>query len=400
MDLQTVQNTTQRVIIETCPPYLRKDQNTRWDLWEEDGQWPAFTTAIHRIIDLDYLQAIEVHFSFWCRGVESPYDDYYLGNNDREMPSARAFVLEAVYDALKQREGRRLENNDSKIAPVRELKLEKFQNTDPPKVLVNGLLKNIERLSIRILDEENLGEAFGDFELVERFNFDSVLRNTLLMPVMDQLAELSLSAQYEWGLLPSRFEGKGLIFPNLKKLSLGDFLIGHYDQLDWVIDQKTLTCLRRHDCQIVTHFHFVESNVEDWGVDIEDWERFDGEPWFAWYPNSEFYTFSLRWNTIFETIRKGLPKLINFGATWRNDLDPFANIYYAGSRESMRARYIAFDAGNLPTPFVGESRNGEENDENDPESPWNSGDFAYEIDARALNTLIKATYARRQCREL
>lgn len=396
MSLQVVKDNAHRVIIETCPPSLRKG-HLRWDLWEEEGRWPEFTSAIDRIIDLDHLKAIEVRFSSYCRGFDESAAAYYRGNDDREMRSARAAALKTIYKAVKQREERSLQDG-TEITPIRELNLDNLQNTHPPEELVNGLFKDVERLHIRILDEQNEGEDLGDFELAERFDFDHILEHEILVPVIDQLVELNLSSHYEWGLLPARFNGNDLKFPNLKTLRLGNFVIGYFDQLEWIFDQKSLTCLRLHECQIVTHFHFLESTVREWEIDTSDWEQFDGGPWFIDHPytDSEFWTFDLKWNNVFYQIRKSLPKLTEFGVTWGYSYDWFSDMHCAPPSDVMTSRYTTFDMSAMPWPFTAEFGEGFRNDEDGQESSLEFHDRTYGEDARALNDLLQATFERRR----
>ncbi|RGP78308.1 hypothetical protein FLONG3_3623 [Fusarium longipes] len=384
MDLQSVKNTVQRVIIQTCP--RRSHQHEVWKLWEERGQWPAFRSAINRIAELGNLTALEIHFN-------PPWG---------EGPSARRFAMEAVYQALKQREERASRDGSVKLVSIQELRLENLQNIDPPDALGNGLLKGIKRLHLNILGNRlirytSYGDiSASDYRVTERLKFDDILRNKILVPVMNQLVELNISSHYEWGLLPSRFNGNGLMFPNLRTLILSDFYIGHYDQLDWVFDQKTLTCLRLQHCHVVTHFRFQFHNHLVWNVDINDWATFDGEPWFAGESGSNFFSFNLRWNTIFDNIRESLPNLTDFGTTWRIERDPCADAYSVPSMYNMTGRYMVFDDESVPggfTTYFGDPR---ENDKINSESPWSQELFSYEKDASALHSLLQTVHDRRR----
>ena len=378
----SVRDTAQRVIIHTWPSdNIRKDEGPfycDWDKWEYDGEWPAFTSAIDRIIELDHIQALEIHFSDMCRGRESFWNEYGPSANNREMPGEREAALESVYKAVKQRQAR------PNVSPIRELKVHHLQNSYPPDALVNGLLKDIERFHLNIVQEENSFMNYEDFQLSEKFYFDEILRNNILAPIADQLVELSIGAQYEWGLLPARFKGKGLKFPKLKKLKLDFYAIGHYDQMDWVLDQKSLTSLHLDNCQIVTHFHFTSEEEEDWDVSTDDWENSNKNPWLRSLAR-DFYTFDLRWNTIFDKISDGLPGLNEFRASWTET---------GGAKEDFSRRYISFSADNFPVPFVEiELHNRMKGCEN---GPWHVADAAYERDVAALEALKKTVYERRK----
>ncbi|RBR15649.1 uncharacterized protein FIESC28_07290 [Fusarium coffeatum] len=379
---KSVRDTAQRVIIHTWPEDVGKDEAPfycDWDKWRYDGEWPALTSAIDRIIELDHLQALEIHFSDMCRGEESQWNQSGPTANDREMPGERKAALEAIYKAVKQREGR------YDRSPIRELRLNHLQNIDPPDVLMNGLLKGIQRLDMNILEEQDSFLNYDDFILPEKFKFDGILRNKILAPIADQLVQLSIGAQYEWGLLPARFQGKGLEFPKLEKLRLDFYAIGHYDQMDWVIAQKSLTSLHLDNCQIVTHLRFNGDEEEGkWDISTDDWKLSNENPWVRRITR-EYYTFDLRWNTVFDQISDGLPRLTEFQVTW-TDL--------TGAKEDLSRRYTNFTSDNFPVPFAYEEStvwmkgcmNG----------PWEVHGAAYEMDVAALEALKKAAYERRK----
>ncbi|KAJ4012409.1 hypothetical protein NW752_008092 [Fusarium irregulare] len=377
---KSIRDTVQRVIIHTWPDGVRKDEgpfHCDWDKWEWDGEWPEFTSAIDRIIELDHLKALEIHFSHMCRGEESHWHEGAGASEDREMPGERKAALEAIYKAVKQREAR------SNASPIRELRLNHLQNMDPPDVLVNGLLKGIERLDLNIVEEENVFLNSDDFEMPEKFKWDGILRNKILAPIADQLVELSIGAQYEWGLLPARFKGKGLLFPKLKKLRLDLYAIGHYDQMDWVLDQKSLTRLHLEHCQIVTHLHFSDQE-EEWDISTDDWESSNEDPWFRSLATN-YYTFDLRWNTIFDKFRKGLPELTEFRVGWA---------LIGESKGDFSRRYLNFSTDGFPVPFMQE----EEYDrvKECKYGPWDVADDAYDMDVAALEALKKTVYERRK----
>ncbi|CEI70649.1 hypothetical protein FVEN_g864 [Fusarium venenatum] len=390
MGLQTAKDNVRHVVIEICSRDIGRRHHPGWDLWEEQGEWPAFTSAVDRIINLDHLQTIGIEFCFSemiCT----------FGPSYEEMRSARKAALEAICRSVKQREERRFHGYMAKISPISELRLENLQNTDPAEVLANGLFKDIRRLEIEFVIEPNpWQEGSGGLAPLDRFDFNRILEYTMLSPVVDQLVELDLSSIVGWGLFPSPFSGKSLLFPNLKRLYLRDFLIGRYDQLDWVLNQKNLSCLRLRNCWIVTHFHLRESVLDLWTVNTDDWERFDGGPWLANYSddeddNSHFYRFNLRWKTLFENIREGLPNLTAFSAAWTTDHIP----YTAPSTKDMKSRYMSLGELDADCGFHRIFGDKLQND-NDPESPWNLDDSNFKMDARALAALLQATIERRK----
>ncbi|KAL3595719.1 hypothetical protein FPOAC2_10075 [Fusarium poae] len=106
MGLEAVKNYTQRVIIQTCPDDIH-DEPLKWHSREGEWQWPGFTSAIDRIIELDQLQAIEVHFCEWCNVLDMWNDETLIQEG---VIYTREWSLRAVYKAIKQRQERRLQD--------------------------------------------------------------------------------------------------------------------------------------------------------------------------------------------------------------------------------------------------------------------------------------------------
>ncbi|KAF4993334.1 hypothetical protein FDECE_13449 [Fusarium decemcellulare] len=392
-----IRDTVQRVVIETCPAKLRSERDyDTWERWETDGEYPAFTSAVERISELDKLQSVEVRFSEWCRGWENRgrWDD------DREMPETRENSLKSVLKGLQQREARQLEDGGGGITTVRELKLENLQNDSLPSELTDALFKGIERLHILICEECNQHGPDHDLGLSERVTYEPDLQYSLLPSVADQLVELTLSAQYSWGVMPGVFDGVGLDFPRLKTLTLSDYAIGHHKQFDWVTNQKTLTCLRLNNCHIVSHIRVYQDQLDEWGIEVDDWEKADGTFYFG-EDQDEIYLFSKRWDAIFDSIREGLPKLTEFSLSWENSSEEFFRHPDAtGVNDRWEERYFTFEAGLLPSPFVDSGEFGywsdDDDEDPDPKRPYNLAQFTDEQDRRAFDALIQATRERRR----
>ncbi|KAG8668155.1 hypothetical protein FPOAC2_10078 [Fusarium poae] len=242
----------------------------------------------------------------------------------------------------------------------------------------------------------------GDFVRMNKINFEPILEHTILVPVMDQLVELTLTSAWDWGLFKSGFRGKSLVFPKLKTLKLESFNIGHYDQFDWILNQTTLTRLQLYFCTIVTHFHFLPNTIHRWSVDTQDWERFDGRPWFVGhqYARSDFFTFDLRWETIFNNIRDRLPHLIELSIAW----DTYPEVYGQGDDAATTLDETLTDVQNGYTPFIEqnhwpfhkfESGEGFGMRYVGTDDEWIDSDPAEVADIRALNALFQAVFERR-----
>jgi hypothetical protein len=108
------------------------------------------------------------------------------------------------------------------------------------------------------------------------------------------------------GIAPAHFNRKGLKFPNLKTLTLGELVIGHHDQFDWVLAQKSLETLRLDRCFIVSHLCISSDQWDQWRVPTHDWHQYP-ESSFGFYGAEKIFGFSGTWETVYDRIRDGLP---------------------------------------------------------------------------------------------
>ncbi|EEU40595.1 uncharacterized protein NECHADRAFT_32703 [Fusarium vanettenii 77-13-4] len=392
INLETVRDAAQSVVIETCPAkdLVHGRDPTTWHDWEEKGEWPAFTSAIDQIAELRHIRSISVRFSKWCLG-----DHIHFGSTrDRELQSTREHTLRNILNALQQRKT----NNDTRdVTEIRELALENLQNIALPADIYGGLLNDITRLHIMFCVEHTRNAFAYDTHHTERREYELHLQKTLLPSVANQLVELTLASQDRWGVMPGKFNGEGLDFPFLRTLTLGEYVIGHHRQFDWVLAQKYLTCLRLNRCFIASHMRLYEGDIEGWRIDTEDWERVSSEPYYGW-DEHQVYLFSKRWETVFDDIRKSLPRLREFCLTWDKPTDFFRQLDVSKTSWLSPDRYITFDISKKPSPWIASKDFGyyPYRDDKDPTRPVNLAQVMDEQDRRAFEELVSSTYARRK----
>ncbi|KAF5644138.1 hypothetical protein F25303_6071 [Fusarium sp. NRRL 25303] len=225
------------------------------DSWLENGHWPELVSAINRIRDMPNLNSITLRFSFFC--VNAYHDDTVF----QEPSGTRRGTLEIVSEALRDRE------SHPGRSTIRELVLCNLEDTPLPTDLTHSLLRNIDRLHMRFVYEE---------EDQESNVFSKYLQKTLLPSVAERLVELTL-AGWLWGAIPAEFNPK--------------------DQDDF----------------------------EEWGVNLHGWRELAnnhevngppigsilniphyGELRPGWYMSD------LRWSNMFDRIQQHLPLLRNF----------------------------------------------------------------------------------------
>ncbi|KAK5654741.1 hypothetical protein OQA88_7066 [Cercophora sp. LCS_1] len=261
--------------------------------------------------------------------------------------STRQNTLEAVFRAIQTRAARGQADDGSPYTTIKSLATQNLQNTPIPDFVSSDLFKSVTKdlteLCLLVAEEYNEHGPDHDLECEERRTFDPWLQNGFLPLFADQLTSLQLSFNEFWGVAPGYFDGMGLLFPNLKTLTLANLVIGHHDQCDWVLAQRNLETLTLDSCVIVSYLSFLHENFQDksqldrWGIKTHDWER---------HPEGT-------WETVFDAIRNGLPNLVDFrmdNPRWTSG-SHFSAAGHVG-RKLTCLRYTTLDTGLLPSPWI------------------------------------------------
>ncbi|RGP62567.1 f-box domain-containing protein [Fusarium sporotrichioides] len=155
MGLQVVKSNAQRVIVETCERgFHHDDEDQTIHLLEKlhkQQYGPSLRRAVDGIIEIDHLQAIEVNCYSRCRDMNQ-----HQPGHTRDGESTSEAPLNAIYQAVKQKEERHLQDGMAGMSHIRELKLNSFCDTHPPEALLEGLFKNVDRLHFKIIGEQDL----------------------------------------------------------------------------------------------------------------------------------------------------------------------------------------------------------------------------------------------------
>ncbi|RTE77770.1 hypothetical protein BHE90_007752 [Fusarium euwallaceae] len=344
LNLENAAQEVHHVVIHSTPENaaMRRDYQV-WQHWEEkDGQYPAFQTAINRITELPHLEALELRFSDQCHGVADPS----LFFDDTEEAESRINTLKAVFGALSKRAA------DPKNSVIRSLAIENLQNLPIPDFTrsnaFRNVMKDVNELQLSIATEYNEHGPDRDVYKDERQTFEPFLQTEILAPIAQNLTALSLKFDQEWGTAPGQFDGRNLLFPKLESLTLENFIIGHHDHMDWVYAQKSLKRLHLKDLRIVSHLLVEEENIEKWDLRTDDWKSWAHGAFGYESENARVFTFSDTWKTIFDSIRAGLPNLVDF-RLYDHTIDNDSNAFNEGV---SRQRYIAFIEWILPSPWI------------------------------------------------
>lgn len=420
----TVQHAAQCVDIFSGPHHYPRDMvsDRCFEVWEdwENGEYEEFTSAIDCIADLPNLRAVRIRFDDGCNG--DPEPDYYW-ETGVEIISTRLHTLEAVFKAMQTRAARGVDHPGT-FSPIMSLTIQNLQNKPIPDFvstdLFKSVAKNITEVRLLVAHEYNEAGPDRDLDCEDRRTFEPWLQSSLLPFFANQITNLHLAFNEHWGVAPGYFDGKGLGFPHLKTLTLGKFVIGHHDQFDWVLRQKTIETLRLDRCVIASYLTFLrhsdeEDQLAEWAVPTHDWERYP-EWAFGLHDIHVTFSFSGAWEAVFDAIRTSLPNLVDF----RMENPPRRVVSHFNSAEQMRCmltplRYTTLDTGLLPSPWIlpGKELTGEmEFGNGDPTvlPPEERGDMyvkkgelnrAAETlvgDTRAFEDLVKTVKEKRQSR--
>ncbi|KAH8685324.1 hypothetical protein BGZ61DRAFT_455279 [Ilyonectria robusta] len=397
-----------RVVIYSSSFSAQDEDYYEWEGWKDDT-FSEFTDAMSRIRDLDLVDQICLRFTSKCVGVAAD-PDFFWGNDVEEI-STRENTLKALFEAIRERAGQ------PNAAKIRSLTIKHLQNVPLPDFtsseLFKSVAKDLDQLHLEVAEEYNKHGPDHDIYCIELVQFEPYMQRHWLSPLADQLTSLTLNFGECWGTLPGNFNGRGLVFPQLKTLTLGSYAISHHDHLDWVVSQPSLKSLRLDWCFIVSFIRTEASKIVEWNVPTYDWERLPHGAFGFDFSDDAVYRFPGTWESVFDKIRTGLPNLVDFQFhISRSGPVCFDNPRPLPTKLSL-GRYIVFDIGLCPSRWIEPNYDtgalsfgnhnrsrwrrigpDEENacryiDEMDREKLTGEGD------TRAFDALLKATYERR-----
>jgi hypothetical protein len=283
-------------IYSVAPDEIHPHHKCGWmALWEKEQLHEGYTAAVARINQLLNLRAVTVRFARW----RNPPD-----HDDTETPSTRQDSLRAILEAIRRQASSYA--NASAVRSLTILNLDIASSVACPK---QGL-ENITELHLRMI------QAFSRVSNIDRNaqrEFEPHLYAHWLIPLADQLTSLTLYlSPLPWGLIPACFDGRGLKFPNLRELALGNFVIGHDDHFDWVLNQKSLRRLSLDQCYVASHIHLTTKIIKLWNIRTDDWVRLPSGAFGYSEPSDAVYRYPGTWGALFDRIRCELPHLADF----------------------------------------------------------------------------------------
>jgi hypothetical protein len=349
---ETIRPVVQDVVIFSHPDELDMDDAASdAEEWvtedDDDDDSGPFGVAVNSIAKLPNLKSVQICFSEHCLGARET--EWWEDSEEIESISHRLQTLKTVFGAIRKR------RTDTRTSTIRSLTLKNLQNLPIPDFassdLYKDVIKNISELHLFITHEYHEPGPDHDLDCIERQTFEPYLQKELLPPLAHQLTSLTLTFRECWGVAPAHFDGKGLLFPHLKTLTLGEFVIGHHDQFDWVLAQKSLETLRLDRCFIVSYLRISSDKWDQWRVPAHDWHQYPEGSFGFNYGAQKIFGFSGTWETVYDRIREGLPKLREFCSAHHPYYNTFDRREGMGASMSM-SRYIVFDSGLCPSPWI------------------------------------------------
>ncbi|KAM7211859.1 hypothetical protein V8F06_012771 [Rhypophila decipiens] len=367
-------------------------------------QMEEFEEALKALSKFPRLNSLQLTFTNKCAGKDNDDGD---SMGVTESIDERVEILEWVFQAIKDRMG--VEGSSR----IRSLTLRNLQNAPIDEFtdseLFSTVMQQLDELHIGMIQEYNEHGPDHDYNCIELQTFPRHLCSKWLAPVAPNLIALSLySATDNWGCFPGYFDPSDICFPKLETLSLGYYTITYDDQLDWLLQHKSITKLVMHNCMIAPLLRISKENMRQWKTSIRDWEPIatnrGEEDW------CDTFRYRGTWSQFLDKIADGLPNLKEFcfdyvdvhgdywgggektpyGVQWRHDHN---------GAEVFPKRYVVFNNGILPTHWPEANDDGRLDTYFELEDNTDTHNFHLEFlekDKASLERLLEKCRARRE----
>lgn len=308
----------------------------------------GFFAALNSIAYCAQLSTFDIIFSFECVGTSNPQ-----GMVVPEDFVRRQAMLERIFTLLS------VQKYEAWTPRIRSLTIKHLQNwpdeTLTSRDLFRDAMDDLHELHLQIATQITEENPYHDVYLPELITFQPHLRRAWLEPVASHLRCLSLYYDQPWGLLPSNLETEGLVFPHLERLSLGNYVIGHDAQLDWVLLQPSLSFLLLHECKIVYSICLWLDSPDrsmDWAVNTEHWTDVTTAEDHGLVRRWSYRT---TWASFLLKIQRDPLHLRHFIISYNDEPDALLNL--PGPTDVLKnrlsaSRYAMFDEGALPSRWL------------------------------------------------
>ena len=316
-------------------PHLYRDSPPN----EEKEPLESFLNALCDVGKFSNLKEVELKFTRECAAPESTPFSYSM--EVAETVSFRTDVLEAFLEGLNQSEKPALGVDSLTIKNLQDWTIDEIYESDSFQVMRSRLKK----LALQITTE-NASQGSVDLDGCHR-GFTDDLPGHWLRPLQPKLTHLTLySANCYWGIYPF-CDLRGIFFPNLKSLVLGNFTIAHDWQVGWILSHgSTLEELVLDNCPIITVLQMEEEHK------LVNFPLLVPLPQAGLLRPRYLKHVDLRWYHVLPRFQSGLPKLGHFAMGKGNwgEQEMFEERYELVP-EILNTRYCMFRCGIEPSPW-------------------------------------------------
>ncbi|KAE8168323.1 hypothetical protein BDV40DRAFT_284312 [Aspergillus tamarii] len=321
----------------------------------------AFKDAIMELKQFPNVQSTVLRFDMNCC-VDDDGGEIWR-NQWPQTPSYREEVLRVFFSWL-----------TSLDVPIKELAVRNLQdrNTQDEEIraMKAKVLGSLQSLRLNIVTERYEASPEEELEFPEPHEFFAEMPSAWLKPTMGSLEQLTLYCDNYWGFFP-KVDLKGIHFPRLKTLALGNFGFVQDSQVEWIMSHAaTLTELYLDDCTILYDKAEMEVRIREDCPEL----------------SKHYRSYEKRWHDLFDAFRTGLPLLRHFrmGTTcWSNSGEgmPFEKETQINIG-LMNDRYMACYDGYGPSPYMAGPH--------DPQDYEKAAPECGEEDRNALQLLLKS----------
>ena len=288
---------------------------------DSDRLSKAWRDAVSGIWKFSKLSSIQINFRKLCLD-----DDEDLMGWVTEDEEFREDVLRTVLGALNKK--------TSPANNLRSLTIINLQNKNKEIITDSSNFKKVLstitelHLLIAVQIDEASPESYVLQNALYEF-FSEGLREAWLKPASQNITHLTLYTNMYWGWVPG-FDPRGIRFPSVRYLALGNYTFAHDWQIGWIIshfaDLETLImvdcpilfhmhpagCLERHAAEVSHEDHIKLVNPSRNQYAVSEWDDDShwtyNSRWHHFFPQFEAQLLSL---TKFVYTHEGWPTLFN-----------------------------------------------------------------------------------------
>lgn len=340
------------------PDWCRGDEGYENDAEHEiDTNGVISTTFKDMLWDIGLftnLRRFELRFN-WA--VWDEERDDYGGHDVIESTEYRAALLRNVLAALNHPRHPADKVHSLSIINLHDLSNYDILQSDDFK----AVLSRLDTLKLSIASEYDDAAPENSIGIPDRHRFfGKDLLEFWLAPVSQNLVNLKLYGSCYWGYIP-KCDFRGLQFPRLRRLALGNMTFTHDWQLDWILSHgQTLESLTLDDCPIVHDAKVYYPLDSERNVELSDDYQLDWS-----YEGQHVWSYPARWHDYFDKMASGLPRLCRFAighGPWNNYVgeDAVTEAFEAAARLEAKlddTRYVIFHSGTGPSQWIEPEKN-------------------------------------------